>query len=200
MGAQQHPGIEIVVRDRAEAYAEGARQGAPEAIQIADRFHLLQNAPTALLEVAQNHKRRLALAEAVADQPSPTGAATPPAAPLPPVRQAEQEQRERRARWLRRWEEVQRRHTAGESLRRIARETGLHRQTVRRLLALPEPVAAKHAGRRPPGGLTSPTLAPFVAYLQDRWRANCTTIAQLFRELVEQGYGGSPSLLYTAFA
>lgn len=195
---KQHPGVEIIVRDRAEAYAQGARQGVPDALQIADRFHLLQNATTALLEVAQQHKRRLALAEAVTDQSSPPGAATPPAIPPPPVRQAEQAQRERRARWLRRWEDVQQRHTAGQSLRRIARETGLHRKTARRRLALPEPVAAEQAGRRPLGGLTSPTLAPFVTYLQDRWQAGRTNIAQLYRELVEQGYGGSASLLYTA--
>jgi transposase len=195
---KQHPGIEIIVRDRAEAYAEGARQGAPEALQIADRFHLLQNATSALLEVAQNHKCRLALADATAEQTGQPEDAEPPPVPAPRVSRAEQEQRERRARWLRRWEEVQRRHAAGESLRQIARETGMHRKTVRRLLALPEPVATRKAAAPRPNGLSSPTLAPYVPYLQDRWQAGCSNILQLYRDLVTQGYTGSRSLLYTA--
>jgi transposase len=39
----QHPGLGIVSRDRCGLYAERARQGAPQARQVADRFHLLQN-------------------------------------------------------------------------------------------------------------------------------------------------------------
>jgi transposase len=50
-----HPGVEIMARDRSKAYADGARQGAPEATQVADRFHLLQNVAEALEQVCSAH-------------------------------------------------------------------------------------------------------------------------------------------------
>src|SRR5499433_1606870 len=57
---REHPGVEVIARDRSSAYAEGARQGAPAATQVADRFHLLQNLAEALDEVFITHHHALA--------------------------------------------------------------------------------------------------------------------------------------------
>ena len=52
-----HPEIKIISRDRASAYADGARQGAPQAEQVADRFHLLQNLVDAVHRLLLRHQR-----------------------------------------------------------------------------------------------------------------------------------------------
>jgi transposase len=74
----------------------------------------------------------------------------------------------------------------------------MSRGTVRRLLRTPEPPRNRPPERPRPGGLTSPSLLPFRAYLEARWQDGCSNIAQLKRELDAQGYHGSYSLLMQA--
>jgi transposase len=97
-----HPGVEIIVRDRAEAYTEGARQGAPDALQVADRFHLLQNASNALEQVLRTRRRRIAVTIV-----EPSGRPDPER--KQPISPRQQEARDRRAARIARWEEGQRR-------------------------------------------------------------------------------------------
>ena len=193
---RKHPGVEIIVRDRAGAYAEGGRQGAPEAVQVADRFHLSANAGAAMDEVLRSRRRHMeyiVVSDADGDQSGPT-----PTAPVPPPSQTQQELVLRQTCRSARWDQVRSRRASGYSIQRIAREMGMHRRTVRRYLATPAPPRNRPPERPKPSGLSSPTLQPFVEYLQGRWQAGCTNVAQLKREVDAQGYAGSYSLLMQA--
>jgi transposase len=53
---QDHPGVSVLARDRSDAYALAGRTGAPQALQIADRFHLVKNVGDALKELVRSHR------------------------------------------------------------------------------------------------------------------------------------------------
>jgi transposase len=190
-----HPGVEIITRDRATAYAEGARQGAPDAQQVADRWHVLGNLAEALEAVVAREERVLQCAAACAPPPAPDppaatteppGTEEDPDPAQPPIPRAQRERQERRARKQRIFDEVRRLHREGFTVAAIVRQTGKDRRTVRKYLrsdAFPEP---KQRQRR--GGLVG-----FQEYLERRWQEGCHNAAQLWRELREHGYAGSRS-------
>ncbi len=73
-----HPGVEVITRDRSGEYAEGASRGAPNALQVADRFHLLQNVREMLQRLLDGHQEALAAATRPASPP-PDEPHVPPA-------------------------------------------------------------------------------------------------------------------------
>jgi transposase len=203
---RRHPGVEVISRDRSGAYADGASAGAPDAVQVADRFHLAQNASEALDGMLRG--RSLAVEETqspdegpehpseapVEAEPQAVPPELPPEEPISPTKRI---QAQRRAARAARWQRVQELHHAGVSIRRIGEDVGITRRTVRTLISAPEPPRNRVLRPRP-GGLSSPTLAPYVSYLQDRWQQGCTNVSRLCREITAMGYGGSRSLLAQA--
>jgi len=65
---QEHPQVKVISRDRDGAFAEGAAQGAPQAIQVADRWHLTQNLGDALQRLLARHPAALRAAAQAPDE------------------------------------------------------------------------------------------------------------------------------------
>ena len=193
-----HPGVDVVSRDRAGAYADGVRQGAPAAVQVADRFHIMKNATDALEKVLVRQHRFLRLAakdQEPSGTESDTGATllTPDTDVSPSVPTAhtrvQREQETRLVRKRARYEQVQALQVQGYSYRAIARLLALSRETVTRLARADAPPEHRRHIKRPS------IMDPFESYLQERWAAGERNSAQLFTEIREQGFPGSPVLV-----
>jgi transposase len=198
---RDHPGVQIISRDRAGAYAEGAKQGAPEAVQVADRWHLLKNLMDALSRCLEHHRRQLkALSPVTPGNPvvstdtcqSETEGSAIVIEPTPATLGMKETLRQlKRDTRYTRYNEVRQAQERGLTISAIARITGLDRKTVRKYAYATEfPEQAPRGGKR-----HGSKLDPFKTYLLQRWQEGCHTGRVLWRELCQAGYVGGFTLI-----
>ena len=218
---QGHPEIEVISRDRASSYADAARQGAPQATQVADRFHLTKNVREKLKDLLDRKRTSLPFVEESSAQSAPAllvavqeteSLAAAALVEHEPSRSAVNavvpEQLEdgdatrslTAPEWRRKlnrdkryalYEEVRALRQQGLSHYAIANTLGISRPTVRRFLAA-EQFPERLSG---PKRQRQSIVTPYRPFLRERWQAGCHNGRQLFREAKARGYSGSPAQL-----
>ncbi len=218
---QRHPEIEVISRDRASSYADAARQGAPQATQVADRFHLTKNVREKLKDLLDRKRTCLPVVEESTVQSAP--ARLPAAQEKVSVDEAAMREHEKSTSrvnpadpdqpdeggssgpltapdWRRTvsrekryalYEAVRALRKQGLSHYAIADTLGISRPTVRRFLAA-EQFPERLSG---PKRQRQSIVAPYLPFLRERWQAGCHNGRQLFREAKARGYAGSPAQL-----
>jgi hypothetical protein len=186
---QAHPGVEIISRDRAGNYAEGSRKGAPQAKQVADRFHLLLNLSETMEDFFHNHSPAL---KAAAIDPTEAPAPEQQAAPRPSHKGYSKKQEEKSLCLYQERVElyhcIHALHDKRANIADIARQVGVARRTVYHYLKMeqpPEQTRILNRKARPK------KIVAYQEYLLRRWNEGCRNASQLHREIVEQGYTAS---------
>jgi transposase len=165
-----HPGIRIVSRDRRGGYGEAVAKARPDAVQVADRWHLMENASAAFLNAVRKSMR--AIRNAVG-----TPTITPEL-----LTSAEKLRYES---YLRREDTnaaIAKLARDGSSIKQIVRRLGHSRNTVRQTL---------RDGRTDMFQTRQRSLDPYYLFLEDQWNGGCRNGAELCRRLQAQGFGRS---------
>jgi transposase len=178
----RHPTVQLITRDRCGLYAQGASQGAPSAVQVADRFHLVLNLSAAIERVLEQRSDQLVLPPTTAGPAIGSSEIRVASAPKPTAQQIVQQ--ERRQRRLERYEQIVELYAKGYSKKAISRELDLAYKTVGRWLR-----AGQFPERKPATGRRK-QAADFTEYLQKRWNEGCHNATQLYREIRTLGYRG----------
>jgi transposase len=192
---KDHPHIEVVSRDRWAPFAQAIAEALPQALQVADRWHLLKNLREAVERFFQRRCAPLkqTLQRSAAVQPSPTPSEQPPEeetvriassgstalpAILSPRIQSKQAKRQHR---IDRYQNVRQRHGQGQSIRDSARELQMSRKTVRRYLG------SEHCPDWVPGHPRPRRLDRFRDVIDQRILEGCRNAAEVYRELARKG-------------
>jgi transposase len=184
-----HQGVEFISRDRAGSYADGAREGAPQAVQIADRWHLLKNLTEAVERFVDRHHHLARQAAKNVAETQLIGHSLAESSEALVSSRDEGEKRARREKRYARYLEVIELHNQGVSERAIARALSINRATVRKFIhadGFPERVPKKRSGS---------ILDPYIPYIHRRWAEGCKNATQLWREIKEKGYEGKAAMV-----
>ena len=190
---RQNPGVQVLSRDRARAYKSGMSQGAPEAIQVADRFHLVQNLGETLESVLSGYHAELKAAESQQQQASTAASngivfvrakstATAKAQQQTQIAHQQRVERHRQVWQLRAQEQTQ---------EAIARAVGVSIRTVRRILEQSE--LSETPPRR--NTLGRSLLDPYKPQLVEWWNVGIQQPQKLMALLQQKGYPGSQRTL-----
>ncbi len=167
---RSHPDIAVVARDRGGGYGEAIAKALPNAIQVADRWHLMHNASQAFLDAVRKSMRQIRRV---------IGAATINPDLLTSAERLQYEGYLRREETniaiLALWKD-------GVSIKQIVKRTGHHRQTIRRIIR-----GERSDVFRP----RQSSLEAHLPWLDAQWEAGARNAAALWRQLRAQGFRGS---------
>jgi transposase len=210
-----HPEVDWVSRDRGGEYAAAARAGAPQARQVADKFHLLKNLREALQKLLERKQSYLPeeVEETRSDVIPPQARGRGAALPVPLVQPkpdherhylrmtaqprlrpgglsaSHLQQQARRDNRYARYEAVRTLYQQGLKKSDIHRRLSLSRATITRYLE------ADTFPERPPPPKKASILDPYKPYLLQRWQGGCRNGVQLLAEITARGYQGSQALV-----
>ena len=174
---RKHPRLAVICRDRAGGYAEAADLGAPQAIQVADRWHLWHNLGEAVEKDVARHRTEL-----LAHAPDTTSA---------PAAQASRPEGALAVRTRARYDQIKALQAEGLGWKRIRQATNLAPGTIKRFMraACVEELLA--TGPKPS------KLDPYKPLLHEQWNAGNRNAGDLHRKITAQGFVGHRSLVVT---
>lgn len=180
---KEHPGVEILSRDRSKAYRAAAAEGAPHALQVADRFHLLQNLEEA---VEKAFSAQSQLIKRVEQERWKQKQLEPPEAMQTCQCENDPKHTPSRARRLEKYEQVHALRKQGYKIKDIAYHLGMHKRSVYKFLSAPTfPEYKTHTHHR------RSALNPFKPYLLEQWQKGRYNSKQLLEEIQQQGFKGT---------
>ena len=185
---RQHPSVQVVSRDRASAFADAIRKGAPNAVQVADRWHLLNNLVDTLLRSLELHRGAVREVRDRLEAPSRSQLVRSFDPEHPQMLASQSAQQKRKAR-LELYQQMTELIARGKSQSEAAASVGISLRTVQRWITTGVFPERKHR-------VFPSQVDAFGPYIEKRFTEGCANASQLWREIRQQGFRGNGSSVW----